>query len=316
MSSESNREVPKLKRLPSGGTIGIFSPSSPVESEKLERGVKYLESLGYKTHLTPSCSLEDDYIAGSGKERASDLMSLVSDPKIDAVFSTRGGFGSIMMIPHLDYDEIRRQRKLILGFSDVTAIHWAIWCKAKLPAISAGMVGTDLAKIERNPMFEENFWKLLESGEINFRQDHTQEKKEQFNGFSLPGTMSVGAMLLGSSYFPDTSGSVMILEDVFEPRHKVEAYLQQYRLAGVFDNISGMVLGEFTPAEVEEYPKIPSYEKIFDRTFSGIDAPVVQNFPYGHIPQKTALPVGAKVTLSLGPESYLKSQESIFERGT
>lgn len=312
----------QLHRLPANGVIGVFSPSSPVESDKLERGVRYLESLGYRVELTPGCYRADAYIAGSGTERASDFMSLVERDDIDAVFCTRGGFGSIMMLPHLDYQVIRRQRKILLGFSDVTALQWGIFAKTGLPSISAGMAGTDLSYESRNPEFESQFWQLLNTGEISkqlpeqtIRGISSTYHKKQVEGIMMPGTLSVAAMLLGTSYFPDLSGCIPVLEDVNEQRHKLEAYLQQLRIGGHFDAINAVIRGYISPAAEEEYPKLPSLDKVFDRAFTGLNTeiPQLSGLSYGHIPNKISLPVGVPISLSLDAEPVLQTLHCIFD---
>ncbi|MFW6347610.1 MAG: S66 peptidase family protein [Cyclonatronaceae bacterium] len=307
-----------LRPLPKGGTIGVFGPSSPVEAEKLERGIRYLESLGYRIETTPSCYASMAYLAGTGRERAADLMSLVSRPDIDAIFCTRGGFGALMMLPHLNYAEIRRQRKILLGFSDVTALHWGIYARCGLPGISAGMVGTDLSYMERNPEFEASFWALLESGHIKITfpgPDRPSPTVREAHGTAMPGTMSVAAMLLGSRYFPDLRGCIPILEDVNEQRHKLEAYLQQLRLGGHFDAIEAVILGYFSPAPQEEYPERPSLNEVFGRAFGGLPqhVEVLKGLSYGHIPNKISLPAGVPISVSWKEHAVLKTRHCIFE---
>lgn len=307
-----------LRPLPKGATIGVFAPSSPVEPEKLERGIQYLESLGYRVETTPGCYRADAYLAGTGRQRATDLMALVERPDIDAVFCTRGGFGSIMMLPYLDYDSIRRHRKLLLGFSDVTALHWAIWARAGIPGISAGMVGTDLSYLPKNADFEAAFWQLLDTGTLHIALTGPVPQNmagREIQGTALPGTMSVAAMLLGSRYFPDLSGCIPIFEDVNEQRHKLEAYLQQLRIGGHFDALAAVVLGVFSPAPQEEYPVLPELSTIFDRAFSQLPhpVPVFSGLRYGHIPDKISLPAGVPISVSCNSQVVLKTRHCIFE---
>ena len=306
-----------LRRLPAKGTIGIFSPSSPPESQKTEQGVRYLESLGYRTIVAPGIGNQDDYLAGSGAERAKDLMSLVLNPAVDAIFCTRGGFGSFMMLPFLDYAAIRKARKLLLGFSDVTALQWAIYGKTGLPAISAGMVATDLSYPARNPQFEAYFWKLLETGhtEVAFEDAlwHETLPETELTGRCMPGTLSVAAMLLGTAWFPQLSGCIPVLEDVDEPRHKVEAYLTQICMGGHFDACPALLFGRFTDAAVQGYPKVPELAKIFRRAATGLQARLAYGIDYGHIPGKISLPLGVPISVSFGPTTILRTRQSIFE---
>jgi len=314
MFSNQKPEFYQLKPLPEKGTIGIFSPSTPVAADKLNRGISYLESLGYRIKTTKSCYLEDDYLAGSGKERAGDLMSLVSDSSVDAIFCTRGGFGSIFMLEHLDYSSIKKSRKIIAGFSDVTALQWAMWKKAEIVSVSAGMVGTDMADIPVNEQFEFYFWELINNGTLKIKLDIQKENESVVNGYSLPGTMSVGAMLAGTPFFPDTKNAVIFLEDVDEPRHKIEAYLQQYRIGGHFDRAAAIILGKFSPASAEQYEKVPDLNTVFNRAFSDCKSVVVQNFHYGHVPGKISLPVGLPLSVSLGLESEIKTIYPLITR--
>lgn len=306
-----------LRRLPGNGTIGIFSPSSPPEPGKTEQGVRYLESLGYRTLIAPGAGNQDDYLAGSGAARAKDLMSLLLNPAVDAVFCTRGGFGSFMMLPFLDYDAIRKARKLILGFSDVTALQWAIYGKTGLPAISAGMVATDLSYPERNPQFEAYFWKLLETGhtEVTFEDLLWDEAScgKEVSGLCMPGTLSVAAMLLGTNWFPKLNGCIPVLEDVDEPRHKVEAYLTQVCMGGHFDTCPGLLFGRFSDAGTQGYPQVPELEKIFRRATTGLEAPLAYGIDYGHIPGKISLPLGVPISVSFGQSTLLRTRQSIFE---
>ena len=304
----------KLKRLPKNGTIGIFGPSSPAEQERLERGIKYIESLGYRVKTTKSCYSGIDYLAGTGKERADDLHQLIEDKTVDAVFCLRGGFGAIMMLPYLDYDKICQSKKMIVGFSDVTALQWAFIKKRNYPSISAGMIATDMAKIPIEPEFEASFWQMIEHGTIDYSFDFKAKEEKEIKGWALPGTMSVAAMLFGSEYFPSTKGAIMILEDVDEPRHKIEAYLNQFKLSGAFSDLNALVLGAFSPAPKEQYPEVPSLQTVFDRTLNELNVAVAQNLSYGHVPGKISLPVGTSLSLSLGATCRIQSLDSIFER--
>ncbi len=304
----------KLKRLPAKGTIGIFGPSTPAEVDRLERGIKYVEGLGYRVKLGKTCKSGLDYLTALGKDRADDLHNLIDDKQVDAIFCLRGGFGAVMMLPFLDFKKIFQSRKMIVGFSDVTALQWALIKKANYPSVSAGMIATDMAKITVEPEFESAFWQMIEHGTVDYTVDFDAGQEEKVQGWSLPGTMSVAAMLFGSEYFPSTNGAIMILEDVDEPRHKVEAYLNQFRLSGSLDNINALLLGAFSPAKVEQYPAVPTLETVFDRTLASLKAPIIKNVPYGHIPGKISLPVGASLSVSLGTTCRIQSLESIFDR--
>lgn len=157
-----------LRPLPDKGTIGIMAPSSPINENKLEQGVRYLEKLGYRVTVSPGCYKQQHYLAGSPQSRAAYLMDLVHSTTVDAIFFARGGFGSAAMLPLLDFPAIKSSRKLMVGFSDITALQWGIYAQCGLPALSAGMPATDFCRIPVNPTFEKSFWDFIETGRISY----------------------------------------------------------------------------------------------------------------------------------------------------
>ncbi len=310
MSSNSNRILPN--RLPKGGTIGITAPASTPDPEKLNKGVRYLEGLGYTVHVGQTCHTTHHYLAGEDEFRANELMRFFADPKLDAIFCARGGYGSMHMLEYLDFNLIANQRKLFVGFSDITALQWAFWKKKGLVSISAGMAATDMAHDILDPNFESMFWELIESGKFTLPLDHSQEIAQSITGFSLAGTASVAAKLFGSPYMPSMDGSILILEDVDEPRHKIEGYLRQFEMAGAFRDANAVILGEFTPSKTEAYPIVPDVDFVLDRVTAHARGPVIRNVAYGHIRNKISVPVGAELVVSLGPASSLSTTGSIF----
>ncbi|MCH8567090.1 MAG: LD-carboxypeptidase [Balneolales bacterium] len=308
------------KPLATGGTIGVFAPSSPAEPQKLERGIHYLESLGFNVVSSESCKQNLHYICGTGEERSAHLMEMVNDDKIDAIFCMRGGFGALMMLPFLDYERIAQKRKIIAGFSDVTALQWAIWTKTRLISFSAGMVATDMARQPLNGDFTKKFWTLLQNGhcsyELLLQPDSGKSnfpKEKSLQGYALPGTLSVACMLQGSQFLPNPKNSIAIFEDVDEPRHKYEAYLQQFRLSGFLHKLNAAAIGCFSPALEEQYPSIPPLNTIFQRAFEGCNYPVFEGLRYGHVDDKICLPVGAPISVSYQDQIVLTTSQPLFQ---
>jgi muramoyltetrapeptide carboxypeptidase len=302
-----------LKRLPQNGLIAITSPSSPVVAERLERGVRYLESLGYRVKIGKSNYSSDAYFAGSERDRAKELNDFFSDPDIDAIFCGRGGFGSMYMLPYLDFEQIKRSRKLFVGFSDITALQWGIWAKTGMPSVSAGMVATDMANEPIHPDFEQSFWEVLESGKCSIDLNKSYDHPKKVTAPALPGTLAVAAKLIGTPWFPSVDGTMLILEDVDEPMHKIDGYLGQFRLAGYLEKAAGVVLGTFNRVEKEPYPEVPQLENVIDRLFEGIQAPLAINTRYGHIKDKISIPLGLPICVSLGTSSSMFNPVSLYD---
>jgi len=304
----------KLRPLPEGGTIGIMAPSSPIEPKRLEYGVAYFEKRGYRVIVKPSCHARDNYLAGSAEDRASELMQLVTDPQVDLIFFARGGFGSSAMLPLLDFEAIASAKKLMIGYSDITALEWGIYAQTGIPSLSTGMPATDFYMDPVHPDFEKSFWDFMQTGKIDYDLPvYSNRSTGEIRGIAMPGTLSVAAKLSGSPYFPDLEGSVPILEDVGEPRHKTEGYLWQARLSGWFDAANAVIFGSFSPPEEETFDDVPSMEKVLDRVLKDTGLPVVRDVPYGHIDHKIPFPLGVELSLSFGDTVKITSTQSIFD---
>jgi len=304
----------KLRPLPEGGTIGIMAPSSPIEPKRLEYGVAYFEKRGYRVIVKPSCHARDNYLAGSAEDRASELMQLVTDPQVDLIFFARGGFGSSAMLPLLDFEAIASAKKLMIGYSDITALEWGIYAQTGIPSLSTGMPATDFYMDPVHPDFEKSFWDFMQTGKIDYDLPvYSNRSTGEIRGIAMPGTLSVAAKLSGSPYFPDLQGSIPILEDVGEPRHKTEGYLWQARLSGWFEAANAVILGSFSPPEEETFDDVPSMEKVLDRVLKDTGLPVVRDVPYGHIDHKIPFPLGVELSLSFGNTVKITSTQSIFD---
>jgi muramoyltetrapeptide carboxypeptidase len=301
-----------IKRLPKKGCIAVTSPSSPVVAEKLERGVRYLESLGYRVKVGKSCTQSEAYFAGSIRDRAEELNDFFTDPKIDAIFCGRGGFGSMYLLPHLNYSAIALSGKLFVGFSDITALQWGIWHRCSLPTVSAGMVATDMSNVPVNPEFEASFWQMIEHGTCAYPITPYRDHIEEVEGLCLPGTLAVAAKLIGTPYFPSTQQMLLVLEDVDEPMHKIDGYLGQFVMAGLIDQAKGVLLGHYNRLEQEPYVEVPSFESMVERVFADTQKPLAIHTGYGHTPTKWALPTGIRLRAKFGNSPTLFTPESIY----
>ncbi|MBL7998975.1 MAG: LD-carboxypeptidase, partial [Candidatus Kapabacteria bacterium] len=146
--------------LRKNAVIGLISPSSPLRDEqKLQRGIRYLESLGYRVECGESVYAREHYLAGSDEVRAQDIMQMFTDTRIDAIFCTRGGYGSMRYLSHLSYRVIKKHPKIFVGFSDITALNTALHRHAKLLTFSGAMVGVDMGGFDAAS--EEFFWRIL-----------------------------------------------------------------------------------------------------------------------------------------------------------
>src|SRR5947207_8451528 len=156
-------KILKPPRLRRGDVIGLISPASaPLLAEKIEKGVRYLERLGYRVKRAEHVAAQHGYFAGTDAQRLSDLNAMLNDSQVKAIFSIRGGYGSPRLLPFVDYRAVRRQPKIFAGFSDLTALQLALFRRAGLVTFSGPLPGVDFWR-KPDPYTEEHFWRLLTS---------------------------------------------------------------------------------------------------------------------------------------------------------
>lgn len=293
MISGSSLKPPRLQK---GDMIGVVAPASPMKPERLQKGVRYLENLGYKIRLGESVEQIHGYFAGTDKARASDLNSMFADSAIKAIFCVRGGYGTPRLLPQIDYDLIKKKPKIIVGYSDITALQLAIYAKTSLVSFSGPMVAVEMGKgIET--LTENHFWQALTSGEESLGFDGIAADTQVLNGGQaegrlLGGNLAMLCSLLGTPYSPDLNNAILILEDVGEEPYKIDRYLNQLKNAGELSKISALVLGYFTDSKPTNEPSL-TIEQLVAELTSEFNIPIISNFPYGHVDVKYTLPIGA-----------------------
>jgi len=301
-----------VRRLPKNGTIAVTAPATTPDELALNNGIQYLESLGYRVEVGQTCSSQEHYLAGTDTLRSQELNRFFADPKIDAIFCARGGYGGMHLLDSLDYSMIRNHPKLLCGFSDITSLQWGIYAKTGVPGISGAMVATDFGDLPRDAGMEEQFWNLIESGVTQIPLDYSSIIERTYEGVLIAGTLAVAAKQMGSPYFPNLRDHILVLEDIDEPQHKIEGYLRQFLLAGAFDGVKLTLIGACTPPEKESYASVPDLDTIIDRVFTQHGHTCYKGIRYGHIKNKISLPVGSSISVSLGPASYLRSTGSLY----
>src|SRR5579862_4304183 len=199
--------VLKPKALHRGDVIGIAAPASPPGSEELlAKGIRYLERLGYRVELGSHIYHRHGYLAGSDDQRLADLHSLFANRKVKAIFTVRGGYGTMRILPRLDFALIKRNPKIFVGYSDITALQLAMFKALRLVTFSGPMVAAEMAEGLRGES-EEHFWRCLTSVSAPKKITIAARKKSVFSkgtatGRILGGNLSMISALVGSRYYP------------------------------------------------------------------------------------------------------------------
>ncbi len=288
-----------------GDTIGVVAPASaPPDMARFRAGIVQLERRGYRVELGRSAFAEDGYLSGTDAERLDELNGFLRRDDVRMLIAVRGGYGCLRLLPHLDYEAARAHPKLIVGYSDITALHLALLRFADLPGISGPMIAVDWPDLD--PASEALFWAIARgetcdsligpSGEIlRPLREGTAE------GTLLGGNLSTIVRLLGTPYLPSFEDTILFVEDVGEPPYRIDAMLAQLHLAGAFDKLGGLVLGGFTrwQPETDKACASPAPGEIFREYFADAGFPVAEGLVYGHFPVKNSLPVGGRARLQV-----------------
>ncbi len=295
----------KPKKLTSGDLIGIISPGSSSESlSKLNNGVNYLEKLGYRVELGKHVGEENGYLAGNDSHRLNDLHGMFNNKEVKAIFTVRGGYGSSRLLNKINYSLIRKNPKIFVGFSDITVLQMAIFKYAGLVTFAGPMVAVDFAE-EINEFTEENFWKTLTSSKkIGKIHNPNEEKfyvlnKGRGEGRLLGGNLTLFMSLFGTDYLPSMKDKILMLEEIGEAPYRIDRMFNQMKLAKIFKQIKGLILGRFVDCyETDSTKKSYSLNEVIMDYFNNIKLPVLYNFKHGHIKDKITVPIGVNCKLN------------------
>ncbi len=295
--------------LEPGDTIMFVAPAADLEEERMLLAKQRLEERGYRVKMRDDLFAVEGYLAGSDERRAEELMQAFLDPEVRAVFPGTGGYGTMRILDRLDYRVIRANPKILIGFSDITALHLAIQRRAGLITFHSPspMYGLGNEK-GLTPFSAEYFWKALaKQGRptpytINAGDGVPQPTclgRGRARGRLTGGNLSMISALEGTPFALDARGAVLLLEDTREAPYRIDRMLRQLQLAGKLASLRGAVLGQFTRnfSREDETTDDPRYsiEGVLRQYFEPLGIPVLMNFPVGHHPMNATLPLGGQV---------------------
>jgi muramoyltetrapeptide carboxypeptidase len=290
------------KALRRGEVIGLVAPAGALwRPDRVEGCVRYLEGQGYRVEVGAHALGNDGAFSGTDDERLCDLNGMLRDPRIRAILALRGGFGTPRLLDRIDYAAVRRDPKIVVGYSDITALQMALYRKTGLVSFSGPLGAVEFASAP-DPVTEESFWRLVTSrrtrGRLPLPDDEplVTRQKGLGEGPLLGGCLSLVVALLGTPFSPDYRGAVVALEDVHEQFHRIDRMITQLRLAGVLGRATGLLLGRFTHTTAADLAHpFHDLEAIWRSVLHGVQAPILEGFPYGHVPRKVTLPWGIPV---------------------
>lgn len=311
------RALRRPARLTPGDTIGLISPSGPTTAdggttpETLELARRKLHGVGFRTVLAPHARDVRGYLAGADADRAADLRAMFADPMVKAILCIRGGYGAHRLLDALDYDLVRRNPKVFIGYSDVTALHMAFHTQAGFVTFHGPMAG---AISQADP---HDFLGLLRavtrSGPLGPLANppagpHIETLVPGVaEGELIGGNAAVLTALMGTRYLPEFKGTILFLEDLGDHVYRLDRKLAHLRLAGVLDEVAGIVIGEccYTP---EPAPPL-TVRQILEDFVVPIGKPAIYGLACGHGTYHLTFPVGVRARLD-ATEGVLSIEEA------
>lgn len=290
--------VVRPPRLRKGDTVGIFAPAGlAADRKEIDDAAKSLESLGYRVVLAKNIDSKLGYLAGPDAARAEDFNQMVKDGDVRAMFALRGGYGCARILPLVDYAAFRASPKVVVGYSDVTALLVALTEKAGVvtfhgPVAESTFSEFTLSSLRAVVSAPDAPRVLAGSNSSKPLRQGTAE------GRLLGGNLSVFTSLLGTTYFPSLDGSVLALEDVNEDPYEIDRMLTSLILSGTTKRLKGLLFGsmkarKLAPGE-QPTPTWTMDEVLADRC-AQMPVPAASGFPFGHTTDKWTLPLGTRV---------------------
>lgn len=294
----STNKLTKPKRLQLGDTIGLVSPASRLPKRK-EYGkiVRQIKSLGYNVKVGANAKKHYGGLAGKDEQRAADLNAMFADNAVDAILPFRGGWGSNRILELIDYDIIRKNPKILVGFSDITSLLLAIYAKTGLVTFH-GPVGksdwTDYTIRHFREALTKQDKVMLKTPENNFCGDCNKLNvitPGKATGRLLGGNLSVLTAMVGSDYLPNWHGSLLFVEDVGEDFYRIDRMITQLKLSGILDQISGFIFGQCANCKKSSSYSLP-LNRVLEDHIKPLGIPAFSGAMFGHISNTMTLPEG------------------------
>ena len=295
-------------RLKEGDTIGIISPSSAIfETEPYEIAVETFEAMGLKVKLGEFVNNRHGHLAGTDEERAGELNAMFKDPGIQAIIALRGGSGAARILDKLDYKVIAANPKIFIGYSDITALHMAMYAKTGLVTFHAPLAVSTWNSfnypIFRRILFDAEAIKFENPVEKGSALTVTRNRTRTINagiatGELLGGNLSVLTGIMGSPYFPPQwENKILYLEDVGEQIYAVDRMMSQLQLGGVLNKISGFVFGKCTDCKPGSGYGSLTLEEVIDHYIKPLNIPAYSGAMIGHIDDNSTIPNGIEARI-------------------
>lgn len=292
----------KPKALKLGDTIGLIAPSSPTSKENVEKAKEKLMEMGFKVKMGKSPYETYGYLSGTDEIRANDINEMFSDSEVDGIICLRGGYGTPRILDLIDYEIIKNNPKVFVGYSDITGLHIAFNQKGDLVTYHGPMAVSDMIENFSDFSKENLLNTIMKNEAIGKLSNPEGEKISTINGgigegTILGGNLSLIVSTLGTPYEIDVKGKILFIEEIGEDTYKIDRMINQLRLSGKLKECEGIVLGDFKNCEVSKHPETLTLEQIFNDHIKPTGKPTIYNLQAGHCEPMVTLPFGVAARL-------------------
>ncbi len=308
VAARAPQKLIRPPRLKPRALVGLVAPSGATDDAHVQRCVTNLESLGFSVKVAPHILAAHGGYAGSPAERAADLHAMFVDREVGAIWAARGGSGAPMVLPLLDYGLIRRHPKILIGYSDITALHLALHARAGLISFHGPVASSSFndysathmlsVLMEPQPEYQIN---------MSIENERRAAAEPQFalrtirpgvaKGRLIGGNLSLVSALVGTPYAADFRKGLLFLEEVDEEPYRVDRMLTQLQQNLRFEDAAGVMLGVFQKGTAKGGQRQLTMNEVLDDHFAALKVPSVCGFSFGHIAQQITIPEGVMAKL-------------------
>jgi muramoyltetrapeptide carboxypeptidase len=315
--------IVKPKMLRPGDTVGLVSPSTFVaDPNQLQTMLLTAEMFGWKTKVGKQVGRREAKLGDSIPGRIADLHTMFADPEVQGIICVRGGYGTPQLLDGLDYDLIRKNPKMMLGYSDITGLHLAIHQKTGLVTFHGPTGLSPFTEFSQNwfrrSIDNKPMGVLGNPTERNpFRPQHPLRtvKGGKARGRLIGGNLTLVSCLMGTPHEPDVRGKIFFLEDVGEEPYRIDRMLQQLALAGKFDQCAGVIIGECVDCGPREFQPSITFNytlgEVLDRVFAKVKVPVFHGLLIGHTADQITLPLGVMAAMDADRKELIIEEAAV-----
>ncbi len=287
-----------IKPLREGARVALIAPSGVVSrAEDIDRAIDNVRSFGWTPVLAEHASSQLGYLAGSDADRLKDINGAFASDEIDGIWCIRGGYGSMRLLADLDYPSLRRKRKPVIGFSDLTALHSAIHRKCGLVTFHGPTARARLSPFSRASLTAALIDQRDSCGAI---PDARVLRPGRATGRLVGGNLALITALLGTPFAPNFEGAVLLLEDIGEAIYRIDRMLRQLILSGALQQCAGLIAGDFRPPRGEKSEDNRTLDEVLAEAATRAGIPCLAGAPFGHITDQWTIPLGAIAEFDTG----------------